>query len=256
MKRIALILIMLAAVIITQAQDTDVLKTKKGTPIKPGVGDYAIGIDATPFFRYAGNMFSGSNPYFPSFGFTAQSPGAIFGKYKVSETTTYRGSILIGYSNETDKSANATDATQTDKTSTSALTVGLNAGIEKHREVFGRLSGYCGAQAGIRKNPYYSAFNNYYGMLNYKDANDSNNDYKETGGSTYTISVGGFAGAEFYVAPRIALMGEFGYYLSVFTQGKRIGKPASGSETTIDLGSSGFDFMPVASGNLILLFYF
>jgi hypothetical protein len=257
MRKILISLVLTAATMGLCAQgESEVLCTKKGIPIKPSAGDFAIGIDATPFFRYAGNLFSGNNPYFPSFGFTAQAPGSIFGKYKVSETTTYRAALLIGVSNETDKSQNVTDPDQVDKTTTSALTIGLTAGIEKHREIFGRMSGYYGAQAGICMDPYYNAANGYYGKLSYKDGNDSNNDYKETGGSTYCLSAGGFAGVEFYFAPRIALAGEFGYYLEVFTQGKRTGKPATGSEFTIDSGSMGVDFMPAASGNLVLLFYF
>ena len=256
MKKILIISIMLLSVIMMQAQGTEPLTTKKGIPIIPESGTFALGIDATPFFRYAGNLFSGNNPFYPSFGFTAQTPGMIFGKYKASETTTYRAAVLIGYSSETLKSTNTTDNTAVDKATTSALTIGLYAGLEKHRNVVGRLSGYYGGQAGIQKDAYYNAAQGYYGKLSFKDGNDSNNDFVETGGSTYTLTAGGFAGLEFYVAPHIALMGEFGYYLSIFTQGKRTQKPASGSETIVDQGSSGFDFAPVASGNLILLFYF
>jgi hypothetical protein len=257
MKKILISVALISAVLSLYAQDdTEILKTKKGIPIKPEVGDFAVGIDATPFFRYAGNLFTGSNTYYPSFGFTAQAPGAIFGKYKVSATTTYRASVLFGISSNIDKSVNFTDPDKMDKTSTSALTLGLAAGIENHRDIFGRLSGYYGAQVGIRKTPYYDAANRYYGKLIYKDGNDSSNDYKETGGSTFGLSTGGFAGVEFYVAPRIALMGEFGYYLEFYTQGKRKSKPASGTETTIDYGNMGIDMNPVASGNLILLFYF
>lgn len=259
MKRILISLLLISVTLGLYAQfEAEVLATKKGVPIKPIAGDWAIGIDATPFFQYAGNLFSNGNPYYPSFGFTAQAPGSIFGKYKASETTTYRASILIGYSNETMKDGNVTDPDIVDKATTSALTLGLSAGIEKHREIFGRLSGYFGAQALIRSDPYFSAgfpFN-YYGKLNYKDGVDSDNDYVESGGSTITVAAGGFVGVEFYIAPRIALMGEYGYYLSFLTQGQRMAKPATGTETIVDYGSSGFEAMPMSSGNLVLLFYF
>jgi hypothetical protein len=257
MKKILISLVLTTAVLSLNAQDdSEVLKTKKGVPIKPEVGDWAIGIDATPFFRYAGNLFAGNNPYSPSFGFTAQAPGAIFGKYKASTTTTYRAILLVGVSTETEKDPNSTDPDQVDKLTTTALTVGLLGGLEKHRNIFGRLSGYLGAQGGIRVDPYYDAGNGYYGSLSYKDGNDSNNDYKESGGSTFSIIAGGMAGVEFFIAPRIALTGEFGYNLVFFTEGKRTGKPASGSETTISLGGMGVEFMPMASGNLVLVIYF
>ena len=257
MRKLLISLVLVTATLGIYAQsEAEVLKTKKGVPIKPGVGDFAIGIDATPFFQYFGNLFSGNNPYYPYFGFTAQAPGSIFGKYKASATTTYRASLLIGYSTGTDKSQNFIDPDQDDKTTTSALTIGLFGGIEKHRDFFGRLSGYYGAQAGIGKDPYFDAANSYYGQLSYKDGNDSNNDYKVTGGSTYYVQAGGFAGVEFYIAPRLALMGEFGYYLTFYSEGKRINKPATGAETTISSGGGGFDMMPANSGNLVLLFYF
>jgi len=133
MKRSIVLLIMILAALGLFAQTepgSDVLTNKRGIAIKPVSGDFAVGIDATPFFRWAGNLFSNNNPYSPSFGFTAQAPGSIFGKYKVSSTTTYRAVLLIGYTSETDKSPNSTDPDMVDKTSASALTIGLTGGIE------------------------------------------------------------------------------------------------------------------------------
>lgn len=148
------------------------------------------------------------------------------------------------------------DQDKTNKTIFTALTIGLAGGIEKHLDFFGRLLGYFGAQAGIRQDPYYDNSTDEYGLMSFKDGNDSNNDYKYTGGSTLSIFAGGFTGVEFYVAPRIALMGELGYYLSYYTQMKRIYKPASGTDDVVDHGSGGFEFEPVPGGSLILLFYF
>jgi len=248
------VLAILTMGIYAQANE-EVLTTKKGVPIKPVVGDFAIGIDASPFFRYAGNLFAGNNPYFPSFGFTAQAPGSIFGKYKASATTNYRAAVLIGYSSENEKTQNFTDPDQVDKAKASAVTIGLTGGIEKHRNFVGRLSGYYGGQAGFRVDPWYDAALDYSGKLTVKDGNDSNDDYEEVGGTTFTILAGGFVGIEFYIAPRISISGEFGYNLNFHTQGERTGKPATGTEIIIDYGCGGFDFMPVASGNLVLLFY-
>ncbi len=233
----------------------DVLRTKKGAPVLPQTGDWAIGIDATPFFRYIGNMFTtNNNPYYPAFGFTAQVPGTVFAKYKVSEKTTYRGSLLIGVTNETSKSQNLTDPDLVDKTTTSALTIGILGGIEKNRQVFGRLVGLYGVQAGIMMDPYNAG--TYMGKLRFKDADDSNNNYKNVGGSTLSIMAGGFVGVEFFFAPNMALAGEFGYNVSFYTQGNRKFVPESGTETTTDYGGSGIELDPTASGSLQLLFYF
>ena len=233
----------------------DLLLTKKGVPVLPQKGDWAIGIDATPFFRYLGNIFtSTNNPYYPTFGFTAQQPGAIFGKYKVSENTTYRGSLLIGVSSDVSRSRNATNPDQVDKTTTSAISLGLVAGIEKNRQVFGRLAGIYGVQAGVMKDPYNAG--TYMGTLKFKDASDSNNNYKRTGGNTYSILAGGFVGVEFYIAPRIALAGEFGYNIRLYVEGDRKFVPETGTETVQSYGGMGVGFAPSQSGNLQLLFYF
>jgi hypothetical protein len=235
--------------------EKDVLRTKKGVPILPQKGDWAIGIDATPFFRYLGNIFtSNNNPYYPAFGFTAQQPGAIYGKYRVSESTAYRGSLLIGISNDVERSRNTTNPDQVDRTITSAVSIGLTAGIEKNRQVFGRLAGIYGVQAGLMKEPYNAGA--YLGKRHFKDASDSNNNYRLTGGNTYSLLAGGFVGVEFYLAPRIALAGEFGYNVRFYMQGDRKYVPEAGSTTIQDYGAMGLGFAPSQSGNLQLLFYF
>ncbi len=244
-------------VIHSQVQESEgkVLRSKKGVPVLPQTGDWAIGIDATPFFQYIGNIFTtNNNPYFPEFGFTAQAPGAILGKYKISETTTYRGALLIGVSNITSKSQNPVNPDLVDKTTTSAITIGLVGGIQKNRQIFGRLVGIYGVQAGIIKEPYDGG--TYQGKLIFKDANDSNNNYKLTGGNTYSLMAGGFVGIEFFFAPRMALAGEFGYDLLFYTQGDRKYVPETGTENITDYGRTGVELAPTASGNLQLLFYF
>ena len=78
-KVIFTLMIALFAVAAVTAQD---LTSKKGVPILPEKGDYAIGVDAIPFFQYVGNMFNANafNPG-PAFNFTAPTPFIIYGKY-------------------------------------------------------------------------------------------------------------------------------------------------------------------------------
>jgi hypothetical protein len=48
---------------------------KRGVYLLPQAGDFALGVDATPFLEYLGNLFSGSYDA-PMFG-----GGSIYGKY-------------------------------------------------------------------------------------------------------------------------------------------------------------------------------
>ena len=204
--------------------------------------------------------YFGKQKYFSYFGFTAQAPGSIFAKYVASENTIYRATLLLGYSYEKVKMENFANPDIPDVLNTNALHIGLSAGIEKHLDVFGRLSGYIGAQAGISNEPYSFYHNDtrrtYNGNFSFTDAENSDFNYYEKGGSIMSVFAGGILGVEFFIAPRVSLTGEFGYNLSFFVQSDRIGKPANDDEYTVEYGGSGFDLMPFSSGNLVLLFYF
>ena len=260
MKRLLLIILIAGSglgLCFSQEQTEEVLTNKKGVPVLPVAGNWAIGIDATPLFQFAGNIFSFyGNEYVPTFGFTAQTPGAIFGKYKVSENTAYRGALLIGVSNKTRNIANPADENKPSKEAHTAIHLGIIAGIEKNRTVFGRMVGIYGAQVGLLKEPYYDDDSEMYGKLTFKDAENSDNDYVETGGNTFGIMAGGFVGIEYFIVPRVALAGEFGLQLKITTQQKRTLKPGVGSNTTLDYGGYGVELAPSQSGNLQLLFYF
>lgn len=253
MKRI----ILFAVIIVTgfsfcfgQEETEEVLKSKKGIPILPPTGSWAIGIDASPIFRYVGNIFSTNvNSYVPSFGFTAQTPGAIYVKHKITPTKTYRFVLLIGVSNET---VNEDDNI---KRIYSAIQLGLTAGVEKSKELFGRMVGVYGLQAGVMKTPY-NIGGGHYGKLNYKNSLPGATQYIETGGNTFGVVLGGFVGIEYFIAPRVALAGEFGLDLVGYLNQKREYQPSPGTNITQDYGGSGVQLSPTQSGNLQLLFYF
>ena len=135
-----------------------------------------------------------------------------------------------------------------------ALSIGLVGGIQKNRQIFGRLVGIYGVQAGFMRDPYNAG--TYMGKLSFKDAYDSDNNYKRSGGNTYSAMLGGFVGVEFFFAPRLALAGEFAYNVLFYTQGERKNIPETGDETIMDYGEIGVEFAPSQSGNLQLLIYF
>lgn len=165
------------------AQD---LTSKKGEPILPEAGDWAISVDATPFFNYAGNFFgksnfgtqttttnsvtgvttSTSNMYgnqAPLLNFLNNNQ-IIVGKYFKDAKTAYRIGLRLGFGNKTDKknvndiifansgtSANQfpnSPATVENKHKQSKTNVGVTLGIEKRRGKT-RLQGFYGVDAGI-----------------------------------------------------------------------------------------------------------
>ena len=253
MKKICVFLFIAGFIAITaQAQESEKLTSKKGIPILPETGDWALGIDASPFFRYAGNMLSSANNFVPTFGFTAQAPGAIYVKYQTTSKMAYRAIILIGASTETEKDPPTTGDTP-DKNIYSALSIGLHLGIEKTLSERGRVLGYYGGMAGITKTPYNDGIN--IGKYSYVDANNSDADYKLVGGNTISVSVGGFAGVEYFFAPKLSIGGEFGVELMGSIQSERIQKRDNAPDATIDYGSSEISLSNNASGSLVLSIY-
>ena len=143
------------------AQD---LTSKKGEPILPEAGDWAIGIDATPFLNYAGNFFGKTtNNNAPTFNFFTNNL-TITGKYFEEATTAYRGTLRIGFNSNREREMVADrmltgpsftangfpTATRMVENSwkTSGLNIGLSAGIEK-RKGKTRLQGFYGGEVGI-----------------------------------------------------------------------------------------------------------
>lgn len=140
------------------AQD---LTSKKGEPFLPEAGDWSIGIDATPFLNYAGNMLSSAGNTAPSWNHL-NANNTIIGKMFKDEKTAYRGILRIGMNSNTwtAETAKPTASTTTapvfpaksevveDKLKASSSFIGLGAGIEMRRGKT-RLQGYYGGDAMI-----------------------------------------------------------------------------------------------------------
>lgn len=145
------------------AQD---LENKMGESYLPQAEDWAIGIDASPFLKYVGNLIgNGQNGNDgPSWNTITQNM-QIYGKYFAADDMAYRASIRIGYTSDSekmmvdDRSDNfvATPAPNPwpdasaeveNKWSDQTMNIGLSVGLEKRRG-FGRLQGYYGAEFGV-----------------------------------------------------------------------------------------------------------
>ena len=271
MKKSVLALAMAFGVTSAFAQD---LTSKKGEPILPEAGDWAISADATPVLGYL-KGFIGNNQgvnQTPSFNFLTGN-SVIVGKYFKDEKTAYRAGINIGFNTQSwskpiaDQTSTATpQANVTDKKTQSTTGIGLTAGIEK-RKGKTRLQGYYGAELGIYfggvhdKYTYgnsYTATYNTPASTNFgASAADNSISSNVSGNSRYTdiksgttvqFGVRGFIGVEYFVLPKISLGGEFGWGIGVTAGGKTsntlesLNTTANGSTTVTTTGGKNSTF--------------
>jgi len=276
MKRTIFTLLIALVALSVSAQD---LTSKKGVPILPEAGDYAIGICADPFFAYLGNMFNGtSGNWGPFWDYKPNLvPYTIYGKYMKDAQHAYRGYVRIGFGSMSDKEPVPQTGADPgvfveDKATESYSAIGLGFGYE-WRKGKGRVQGFYGGEAGLA---FASESTKYtYGNPAASDAYyyDFDNDYvmqmSEMGyrplevksGTTFGLGVRGFAGVEYFFAPKISLGGEFGWSIGFGTDGKSTGKTELVDGTTED-SEGGSDSMfridtdNMIGGTIMLTFYF
>ena len=268
MKKSVLALALAFGVTSAFAQD---LTSKKGEPILPEAGDWAISADANPFLNYLGNFFGKqNNNVAPTFNFLGNQ-SVIMGKYFKDEKTAYRVGLNIGFNTQSVKNnvrqdqqtvpVDAVPVVVTDKATYSTFGLGLTAGIEK-RKGKTRLQGYYGAEAGIylqtqgQTNTYGNSMATGTGAGTSTTPNStsfsgvatsaSNNGVPQITGSgatpsritsdklgtSFQFGVRGFAGVEYFVLPKISLGGEFGWGIGLKTTG-------SGSQTVQQMNAAG-----------------
>ncbi|MFO8130312.1 MAG: hypothetical protein R6T99_10475 [Bacteroidales bacterium] len=251
-KVIFTFLVALFAVAIVNAQD---LTSKKGVPILPQEGDYGLGISATPFLVYAGNLLNGTaGQGAPGFNFTAEYPMAIYGKYFKSANMAYRGALRIGFNNMSDKEYVVEDGqadptvTVEDKYTNTQMDIVLMFGIENRRG-HGRVQGIYGAQVflgyGSFKDKYeygnsFTTTNTTPESYDFYPLGPDGNPYDNIqpapgvvpgsgpassrvtevkGGSQFSFGVSAFVGVEYFFAPCMSLGGEFAWGIGFMTVG-------------------------------------
>jgi hypothetical protein len=281
------ILVLVIGINTCQGQDSvKLLTSKKGIPILPQKGDWAIGLSTTPFFNYFGNLFNNStNNYAPLL--TSPDGMSLIGKFMKNATTAYRLSIALNHNSSDGKNlvhdVNSNDPFKnvTDTKNFNSTDILFRCGLEKRRGA-GRLQGIYGLEALVGFNADNSK--NTYGnqitvinpsvpftVWNYGNAypayiaNGSSRTLTSKSGNTIHLGVGGFIGVEYFIAPKISMGGELGYFIS-------FSKTAKGTSTnenydfttntvnknTNDLYSSPdtFSFGTVPHGNINLILYF
>jgi len=195
------------------------LTNKKGVPILPTTGTWALGIDAAPFFRYAGD-FIGSNPVTtPSFNGTT-----FFGKYFLSDNKALRfGATLNALSNSRitheDKVGSTTGELVENIRKNSFVNINFFFGREK-RVGTTRLQGFYGAQTSFGfgfadvKTVYIWGDTLRAGHGNWRPL-------LEKPGVKFSIGASAFAGVEYFIAPGISLGAQIGYGIGFDINGKR-----------------------------------
>lgn len=228
------------------AQD---LTSKKGEPILPEAGDWAISMNADPFFTYLGNAFNGSiNHAGPNTGFLGNQ--TIVGKKFIDEKNAYRLILRVGFTSINDKNM-VIDDKQTgqtfsfpevqgrveDKRSIKNTNIGLGVGKEMRRGKT-RLQGFYGADAMIwmsmrsvkykygnimsdatvasttgsatTTNPTTTDFNTVLPGGGFASGGKTTRQTKVSDGLTFGIGVRGFIGAEYFLLPKISIGAEYG----------------------------------------------
>lgn len=210
----------------------------RSAPLLPQEGDFAIGLNAVPFLAYVGNAFNNSTYNSPSNQFV-QGDQLLFGKYFLSDDTAIRARARINlYTDVTraavvddDQSAENFDPSETvvDERYTRSTNTTLGGGLEKRRG-HGRLQGFYGAEAalGFRKNTSLYVYGNQYSDENPTPTTStfsgssygaSSRTLESRPGGTLSLALRGFAGAEFFLAPRVSFGGEFGYSAAISRTG-------------------------------------
>ena len=198
------------------------LVSKKGEPYLPEKGDWSISIDATPFLKYAGN-FIGSNGLntAPTFDFLSGN-NTIIGKYYIDQTKAYRVGLRLGLGSNSntikeDAIPNTTPATYVDDVSKSSFSnIGLTAGME-WRKGKTRLQGFYGYEAGLSLR---SSSTSYTYGNKLSDLNTGGRLTESNSGVGFGLGLRGFIGAEYFIFPKIAIGGEFGWGLALRTVGE------------------------------------
>lgn len=275
MKKTIMVIAIAFGITSAFAQDstsTSGLISKKGEPILPESGDWAISFDAVPFMNYLGNLFSGATTTNGSPGATWVNPGTmtITGKLFKDEKTAYRATVRLGF-NSGSTTALIADASQTvtptypnpatmkeDKWSGSSRFIGLGGGIEMRRGKT-RLQGFYGGEAMIWMSgktntfdygnavsstiPVNNATSTNFGIGATSTGSNITVDptygvaarvLKDKVGTTFGFGVRGFIGAEYFIFPKIAVGAEYGWGLgiSMTGQGTRELESVGGSPAT------------------------
>lgn len=266
-------------------ENMDVLTTKRGRPILPQSGEWSIGIDATPFFNYVGNMFNNSTSNSAPTISSPKPPSLVF-KYMKTANTAYRlrismNSLSTDGKNQVDHAIEPDPSVLvTDTKNFSSTNILIGAGFEKRRGR-GRVQGIYGIETFIGLssnsstytygNPFtpatpsvpFTLWNNNSVTVASVTLN-STRTLETLTGSSVSFGVTGFVGVEYFIGPKISIGGELGYSISSTGAGsgtqttESFTGPSTLTKTTSTYSPSpgSFSIGTVPVGNIMLNMYF
>lgn len=252
MKKISLYAVLLLSGFAASAQSgsDNSFKSKNGHEVLPQAGEWGLGLTATTFLNYAGNLLSGGVNTAPTIQNGSGSNilnnqvnlgQGIYGKYMLNANTAIRVRFLANYSSETfsnfvrkdELNANALLPSYVEDTRNVRTAAHMiAAGLEKRRGQ-GRLQGVYGGEFFLG----YSRTRNtteYGNAMNVDftrptstraysgDAltdNPVSRELERNNGTLFFTGVRGFIGVEYFIAPKISLGGEVGYSFGILSQG-------------------------------------
>ena len=279
MKKLLFTAALAGTCMFANAQD---MMSKGGTPILPEAGDWSIGADATSLIQYFGNLFTDANNNNSSLN--SQVPNTLVGLYVVDETTAYRAKLRIGFGSQKfnniidDNSTTTEFVTVTDELKMSSTNFAIGVGLQKSRGK-GRLKGIYGAEAGIGIGSSKETYTYGNAITTTNAAPTSTDDWanlpnpgtalstrptESKSGSTFSINLNAFIGAEYFFAPKMSLSAEYGWGLifSSTGEGETTNERLNVAGTAVEsfsqsTGKSSNINLDVADiGSIVLHFYF
>lgn len=225
--------------------------SKNGHEVLPQAGEWSLGLSATSFLQYAGNVFNGAtatngapavnnangaNTLFGNIGGVA-----VVGKYMKDAKTAYRARFQANYTSTVNRGyslkSNLTPNVLLpefveDKQTLNTSAFLFAAGLEKRRGS-NRLQGIYGAEAILGLTTQSSSYT-YGNSIDLNFNNPASTGFgtllggtgiagsrptEEQIGSRFFAGLRGFVGVEYFVAPKISLGAEVGYSVGFQTTG-------------------------------------
>ncbi|MCL2247307.1 MAG: hypothetical protein FWC10_09410 [Lentimicrobiaceae bacterium] len=202
--------------------EEDVLTSRRGTPVLPTAGTWALGIDASPFFNYFGRMFSDEGANAPTF-----TGGTFVVRYFLQDNRALRFRVTVNaWSDKSislvNRVGSQADGLVENVLQRSSAETHLFFGYER-RIGTTRLQGFYGFEgslgvgsAGIRRT---------YTWGNALSEDNINRGSWRTlvdrPGMMFSIGANVFAGVEYFIAPGISLGAQVGYGINFRINGGR-----------------------------------
>ena len=270
MKKITITLILSLILFTSYSQN---LTSKKGENYLPEDGDWAVGLDATTFLNYAGNLInSGASAPTVAEPLFSQT---IYGKLFTSDNQAFRATLGINLMSNTDNSN--VDGLESDgqltglkvinstKEKSTMITIGLGKEFRRGKT---RLQGFYGADAFMMLGS--STITNTYGNSIKSEAignGTTSRDLEVRNGSMFGLMIRGFLGAEYFIAPKISISAELGWGIGLSSSGDGstnselydLADDSSSNSATTTPGDSFFNItndLGVSQGVLGLILHF